>query len=145
MAKETFSKDGSPTTKSISNATLVPKWIWEYSHKHLNANIVRVRTTKSRFGYEQGETFDSFHYGKVSVYRQRKNPVRALYFSRKVPVTKQNKGMQILELNRIKLNIDETLKSLQHIKYVTETGYFTRLFNRIIFNRPMSLTSSRKA
>ena len=92
-----------------------------------------------------GETFDSFHYGKVAVYRQRSNPKRALYFSRKVPVTKQNKGMQILELNRIELNVDQTLKSLQHIKYVTETGYLVRLFNRIVFHRPMSLTSSTKA
>ncbi len=141
MAKITFSKDGSETTKSINDATLVPRWIWEYSHNNLNANIVRVRAVESRFGYEQGETFDSFHYGKVSVYRQRSNPQRALYFSRKVPVTKQNKGMQILELNRAKLNVDQTLKSLQHIKYVTETGYFIRLFNRIVFGTPMTLNS----
>tara|TARA_A100000171_G_C2086016_1_gene122065 strand:- start:260 stop:685 length:426 start_codon:yes stop_codon:yes gene_type:complete len=141
MAKVTFSRNGSETTKSITDSALVPRWIWEYSHKHLNANIVRVRSVEDRFGHDQGETFDSFHYGKVSVYRQRPNPTRALYFSRKVPVTKQNKGMQILELNRIKLNVDETLKSLQHIKYVTETGYFTRLFNRIVFGTPMTLNS----
>jgi len=141
MAKVTFSREGSATTESITDSALVPRWIWEYSHNHLNANIVRVRSVEDRFGHDQGETFDSFHYGKVSVYRQRSNPQRALYFSRKVPVTKQNKGMQILELNRIKLNVDETLKSLEHIKYVTETGYFIKLFNRIVFGTPMTLNS----
>ena len=141
MSKTTYSRNGSKTTKAIQNASPVPQWLWDFSHQQLNANIVRIRAVEDRFGYEQGETFDSFHYGKVSVYRQRSNPQRALYFSRKIPLTKQNKGMQILELNRIKLNVDDTLSSLKHIKYVSETGYFTRLFNRILFGKPMTLNS----
>jgi lipopolysaccharide export LptBFGC system permease protein LptF len=141
MSKTTYSRNGSKTTQAIKTASPVPQWLWDFSHKQLNANIVRIRAIEDRFGYEQGETFDSFHYGKVSVYRQRSNPQRALYFSRKIPLTKQNKGMQILEMNRVKMNVDNTLSSLQHIKYVTETGYLKRLFNRIVFGVPMTLNS----
>ena len=145
MANITFSKKGSKTTNSIDHAPFMTRWLWERASKGLNANIVRVRAELNRYGYEQGDTFDSFHYGKVSVYRQRQNPKRALYFARRIPLTKSNKGMQILELNTSTVDMQDTFKALDHIKYVTETGYLTRLFNRIVFNRPMSLTSSRKA
>ncbi len=141
MANITFSKRGSKTTTNIDNAPFSAQRLWDRADGSLNANIVRVRAEKNRYGYEQGDTFDSFHYGKVSVYRQRKNPTRSLYFARKIPLTKENKGMQILEYNTSNIDVQDTLKSIQHIKYVTETGYLQRLFNRIVLGRPMSLNS----
>ena len=127
MAKITYSKSGSKTTESIETARPLVKFLWREAHTHLNANIVRVRKGEERYGYEQGDTFDSYHYGKVSVYRQRQNPVKSLYFARKIPLTKSNKGMQILELNTSTVDMQDTFKALDHIKYVTETGYLVRL------------------
>ena len=49
--------------------------------------------------------------------------------------------MQILEYNTSNIDVQDTLKSIQHIKYVTETGYLQRLFNRIVLGRPMTLNS----
>lgn len=144
MATITYSKSGSKTTESIETARPLVKFLWREAHTHLNANIVRVRKGEERYGYEQGDTFDSYHYGKVSVYRQRQNPKRALYFARRIPLTKVNKGMQIFE-HADNIDTQDTFDALHHIRYVTETGYLTRLFNRIFFNRPMSLTSSTKA
>ena len=140
MANITFSKKGSKTTNSIDHAPFMTRWLWERASKGLNANIVRVRAELNRYGYEQGDTFDSFHYGKVSVYRQRQNPKRALYFARRIPLTKVNKGMQIFE-HADNMDTQDTFDALHHIKYVTETGYFTRLFNRIVFGTPMTLNS----
>ena len=141
MANITFSKKGSKTTYSIDHAPFMTRWLWERASKGLNANIVRVRAEQNRYGYEQGDTFDSFHYGKVSVYRQRQNPVKALYFARKIPLTKSNKGMQILELNTSTVDMQDTFNALDHIKYVTETGYLQRLFNKVFLGRPMTLNS----
>ena len=49
--------------------------------------------------------------------------------------------MQILEYNTSNIDVQDTLKCIQHIKYVTETGYLQRLFNRIVLGRPMTLNS----
>lgn len=142
MAKLRFSRKGSKTTTSIDNTVLAVRNLWETAHNNLGANIVRVRKDRERYGYEQGATFDSFHYGKVSVYRQKPDVLEgnALYFANKIPLGRANKGMQILEIHN-NIDLNNTYKALDHIKYVTETGYITRLFKRIFLGIPMTLNS----
>ena len=104
MSKLIYSRNGSETTESIDNASPMIKAIWSQAHS-FGANIVRVRAEKNRFGADTGRTFNSFHHGRVSVYKQKDkvHENNALYFARKIPLTKVNKGMQILEIiaNRI--------------------------------------------
>ena len=49
--------------------------------------------------------------------------------------------MQILELNTSTVDMQDTFNALDHIKYVTETGYLQRLFNKVFLGRPMTLNS----
>ena len=95
MSKLIYSRNGSETTESIDNAQPQIRAIWNQAHR-FGANIVRVRAEKNRFGTDTGRTFNSFHHDRVSVYKQ-KDEVRksnALYFARKIPLTKANKGQQ---------------------------------------------------
>jgi len=141
MAKFTYSRNGSETTQSIENATPLVKAIWLQAHS-FGANIVRVRANETRYGNETGRTFNSFHNGKVSVYRQKDNPNRqdALYFARRVPLTKVNKGMQILEIAS-NVDVQNTLETIDAIQYYSETSFFGRLWNRIRYGTPMSIKS----
>ena len=71
MAKLIYSRNGSETTESIDNASPQVRWIWKQSHR-FGANIVRVRAEELRYGKSTGKTFDAFHNGKVSIYRQKR-------------------------------------------------------------------------
>ena len=64
----------------------------------------------------------------------------ALYFARKIPLTKVNKGMQILEIAS-SLDVQDTLDTVDAIQYYAETSFFERLWNRIRYGTPMSITS----
>lgn len=141
MSKLIYSRNGSETTKSIKDASPMIKAIWAQAHG-FGANIVRVRAEKNRFGTDTGRTFNSFHHEKVSVYKQ-KDEVResnALYFARKIPVTKSNKGMQILEVAS-NLDVQDTLDIIDEIQYYSETSFLGRLWNRIRYGTPMSINS----
>ena len=59
MAKLIYSRNGSETTESISNASPMIQAIWNQAHS-FGANIVRVRAEKNRFGTDTGRTFNSF-------------------------------------------------------------------------------------
>jgi len=139
--KVTYSRTGSETTQSIEDASPMIKAVWNEAHQ-FGANIVRVRRDENRFGNDTGKTFNSFHHGKVSVYKQKPNPKEedALYFARKVPVTKANTGMQILEIST-NIDIQDTLDTIDDIQYYAETSFLGRLYNRIVYGTPMSLKS----
>ena len=139
--KTTYSRTGSATTKSIEDASPMIKAVWNEAHQ-FDANILRVRRNENRFGSDTGKTFDSFHHGLVSVYKQKTNPKAedALYFARKVPVTVTNTGMQILEISS-NIDIQDTLDTIDDIQYYAETAFFERLWNRIRYGTPMALYS----
>jgi hypothetical protein len=139
VRKITYSRNGSETTKSIEDASPMIKAVWNEAHQ-FGANIVRVRRNENRFGNDTGKTFNSFHHGKVSVYKQKPSPKEedALYFARKIPVTKANTGMQILEIST-NIDIQETLDTISDIQYYAEATFFQRLWNFIRYGDPMSL------
>ena len=141
MSKLIYSRNGSTTTESIKNASPMIQAIWNQAHR-FGANIVRVRAEKFRYGNSTGKTFNAFHEGYVSVYKQ-KDKVHesdALYFARKIPLTKVNKGMQILEIAS-NVDVQDTLDTIDTIQYYSETSFFERLWNRIRYGTPMSITS----
>lgn len=115
--------------------------IWNQAHG-FGANIVRVRSEKNRFGADTGRTFNSFHHEKVSVYKQKDqvNQNNALYFAQKIPLTKANTGMQILEVAS-NLDVQDTLDIIDEIQYYSETSFLGRLWNRIRYGIPMSINS----
>jgi len=141
MSKLIYSRNGSATTESIDNAQPQIRAIWNQAHR-FGANIVRVRAEKNRFGADTGKTFNSYHHEKVSVYKQKDevHESNALYFAQKIPVTKSNKGMQILEVSS-NLDVQDTLDIIDEIQYYAETSFLGRLWNRIRYGTPMSITS----
>ena len=141
MSKLIYSRNGSATTESIRNAPPMLRAIWNQANG-FGANIVRVRAEKIRHGNSTGKTFDAFHEGLVSVYKQKDevHESNALYFARKIPVTKANKGMQILEVAS-SLDVQDTLDTIDDIQYYAETSFLGRLYNRIVYGTPMSITS----
>ena len=141
MSKLIYSKNGSATTKSIRSASPMLQAIWDRSHM-FGANIVRVRANLDRFGNDTGKTFNSYHHEKVSVYKQKDevHENNALYFARKIPLTKANKGMQILEVAS-SLDVQDTLDIIDDIQYYAETSFLGRLYNRIVYGTPMSINS----
>ena len=141
MSKLIYSRNGSDTTKSIRTAPPMLQAIWDRSHM-FGANIVRVRAEQNRFGNDTGKTFNSYHHEKVSVYKQKDevHESNALYFAQKIPVTKSNKGMQILEVSS-NLDVQDTLDIIDEIQYYAETSFLGRLWNRIRYGTPMSITS----
>jgi hypothetical protein len=141
MSKLIYSRNGSATTESIRNASPMIKAIWNQAHG-FGANIVRVRANLDRFGNDTGKTFNSYHHEKVSVYKQKDevHENNALYFARKIPLTKANKGMQILEVAS-SLDVQDTLDTIDDIQYYAETSFLGRLYNRIVYGTPMSIAS----
>lgn len=141
MSKLIYSRNGSETTESITNAQPQIQAIWNQAHR-FGANIVRVRAEKLRYGNSTGKTFNAFHEGYVSVYKQKDkvHESNALYFARKIPLTKVNKGMQILEIAS-NVDVQDTLDTIDTIQYYSETSFFERLWNRIRYGTPMSINS----
>ena len=141
MSKLIYSRNGSETTESIRNASPMIQALWNQAHS-FGANIVRVRAEKNRFGADTGRTFNSFHNGKVSVYKQKDqvHESNALYFAQKIPVTKANTGMQILEVHS-NLDVQNALDTIDAIQYYSETSFLGRLWNRIRYGTPMSITA----
>ena len=141
MSKLIYSRNGSATTESIRNASPMLRAIWNQANG-FGANIVRVRAEKIRHGNSTGKTFDAFHEGLVSVYKQKDevHESNALYFAQKIPVTKSNKGMQILEV-ATNLDVQDTLDIIDEIQYYAETSFLGRLYNRIVYGTPMSIAS----
>ena len=126
MAKFVYGKRNTKTVNSIYDyGSITEKAIWNYANS-LGANIVRIRANKERYETTTGDTFDGYHSGKVSIYKQKPKPTKRLHFVRRVPLGKDNKGMQILEVAD-NLDTQEVLKTLQDYEYYTTNGFFARL------------------
>lgn len=113
MGKITYTNRGSETTTSINHAPIMVQNFWRLLHQE-GINIARVRSRKERYGTTKGRTFAGFHFEKVSAYQQLDNPVKELYFTKKLKVGKANTGMQVLEIPN-NIDMEESYKSLNRI------------------------------
>ena len=131
--KITYSKKGSKTTTPISQAPYSVKAVWHRAND-LGINIVRVRSAKERYEVTKGDTFVGWHGGKTSLYKQRQNPSKPLFFKRKIALGKENKGMQVLEIST-DMDAQQTFDVIDDFEYNTSLSFFQRLvmnFNRLI-------------
>jgi len=93
----TYSINGSDTTKSISRAPETVQTFWNLCNSY-GVSIARVRKFENRFESTKGKTFKGTHYGKVSLYEQLKSPEKPLWFKRLLGIDTANPTMQILEV-----------------------------------------------
>ena len=136
--KITYSKKGSKTTTAISDAPYAVKAVWHKANS-LGINIVRVRSAKERYEVTKGETFVGWHGGKTSLYKQRKNPSKPLFFKRKIALGKENRGMQVLEIST-DMDAQQTFDVIDDFEYNTSMTFFQRLvmnFNRLMTGKPL--------
>ena len=134
--KITYSKKGSKTTTPISQAPYSVKAVWHRAND-LGINIVRVRSDKERYEVTKGDTFVGWHGGKTSLYKQRQNPSKPLFFMRKIALGKDNKGMQVLEIST-NMDAQQTFDVIDDFEYNTSLSFFQRLvmnFTRLITGR----------
>jgi hypothetical protein len=123
--KITYSKKGSKTTTPISQAPYSVKAVWQRAND-LGINIVRVRSDKERYEVTKGDTFVGWHGGKTSLYKQRQNPRKPLFFMRKIALGKDNKGMQVLEIST-DMDAQQTFDVIDDFEYNTSLSFFQRL------------------
>ena len=136
--KITYSKKGSKTTTAISDAPYAVKAVWHKANS-LGINIVRVRSAKERYEVTKGETFVGWHGGKTSLYKQRENPSKPLFFKRKIALGKENRGMQVLEIST-DMDAQQTFDVIDDFEYNTSMTFFQRLvmnFNRLMTGTPL--------
>jgi|TARA_B110000977_G_C11054865_1_gene483690 hypothetical protein len=136
--KITYSKKGSKTTTAISDAPYAVKAVWHKANS-LGINIVRVRSAKERYEVTKGETFVGWHGGKTSLYKQRENPSKPLFFKRKIALGKENRGMQVLEIST-DMDAQQTFDVIDDFEYNTSMTFFQRLvmnFNRLMTGKPL--------
>jgi hypothetical protein len=136
--KITYSKKGSKTTTAISDAPYAVKAVWHKANS-LGINIVRVRSAKERYEVTKGETFVGWHGGKTSLYKQRENPSKPLFFKRKIALGKENRGMQVLEIST-DMDTQQTFDVIDDFEYNTSMTFFQRLvmnFNRLMTGKPL--------
>jgi len=95
----TYSARGSETTTSIKNAPLSVQNLW-FAGSRIGASIIRVRSSKKRQGYSQGNTFHAYHKDRTSVYIPKSDPKPSdrLSFKKTVGLNQTNPSMQILEM-----------------------------------------------
>tara|TARA_R110002111_G_C5840963_1_gene358828 strand:+ start:58 stop:492 length:435 start_codon:yes stop_codon:yes gene_type:complete len=133
-----YSKKGSKTTTAISDAPYAVKAVWHKANS-LGINIVRVRSAKERYEVTKGETFVGWHGGKTSLYKQRENPSKPLFFKRKIALGKENRGMQVLEIST-DMDAQQTFDVIDDFEYNTSMTFFQRLvmnFNRLMTGKPL--------
>ena len=87
---------------------------------------MRVRANKRRYDIQTGDTFLGYHGGKVSIYSQKDNPSKPLYFVRPTPLGKDNKGMQILEVAD-NIDVQDTFNKLSRYESFMTNSLLTRL------------------
>ena len=71
-----------------------------------------------------------FHFKKVSAYQQLDEPIKELYFTKKLKLGKANTGMQVLEIPN-NIDVQETLQSLDKIVYYKNTSVLGRVWQGI--------------
>ncbi len=129
MGKITYTNGGSQTTTAIAHAPHSIRMLWDKLHTE-GINIARVRSGKERFGTTTGRTFMGFHFKKVSAYQQLDEPIKELYFTKKLKLGKANTGMQVLEIPN-NIDVQETLQSLDKIVYYKNTSVLGRVWQGI--------------
>jgi len=125
MAKIVYGKRDTATVVSIEKAPPSIRSLWARANT-LGVNIMRVRANKRRYDIQTGDTFLGYHGGKVSIYSQKDNPSKPLYFVRPTPLGKDNKGMQILEVAN-NIDVQDTFNKLSRYESFMTNSLLTRL------------------
>ena len=128
MSKTTYTVKGSATSTSIANAPLSIQKIWNRGTE-LGVNILRVRAVQNRNEISTGATFDGYHKDKVSIYSQKDNPTRELWFRRFVKLNEANKSMQVLEVAD-NLDVQDTFEVMDSYNTFANGNVFTRFFRK---------------
>ena len=129
MSNITYTRRGSKTTRKISEAPLAVQKIWDKA-SNLGVNVLRVRVAQDRNEITKGNTFDGFHKGKVSIYKQRSNPIQELWFRRFVKLNESNKGMQVLEVAN-NMDVENTLQTIDTFNKYENGGIIIRILRAI--------------
>jgi len=129
MSNITYTRKGSKTTRKISEAPLAVQKIWDKA-SNLGVNVLRVRVAQDRNEITKGNTFDGFHQGKVSIYKQRSNPIQELWFRRFVKLNESNKGMQVLEVAN-NMDVENTLQTIDTFNKYENGGIIVRILRAI--------------
>ena len=125
MSKIVYGKRDTATVVSIEKAPPSIRSLWARANT-LGVNIMRVRANKRRYDIQTGDTFLGYHGGKVSIYSQKDNPSKPLYFVRPTPLGKDNKGMQILEVAN-NIDVQDTFNKLSRYESFMTNSLLTRL------------------
>ena len=125
MSKIVYGKRDTATVVSIEKAPHSIQSLWTRANT-LGVNIIRVRANKRRYDIQTGETFLGYHGGKVSIYSQKDNPSKPLYFVRPTPLGKDNKGMQILEVAD-NIDVQDTFNKLSRYESFMTNSLLARL------------------
>ena len=129
MSKITYTVKGSATSRPIALAPLSIQKIWNRGTE-LGVNILRVRAVQDRNEISTGATFDGYHKNKVSIYSQKSNPAKELWFRRFVKLNEANKSMQVLEVAD-NLDTQETLSVMDSYNTFANGNVFTRFFRKV--------------
>ena len=126
MSNITYTRKGSATTRKIAEAPVAIQKVWEKA-TGLGVNVLRVRVAQERHEITRGNTFDGFHQGKVSIYKQ---PIDALWFRRFVKLNESNKGMQVLEVAD-NMDVQNTLEVIDTFNKYENGGIIVRILRAI--------------
>ena len=129
MSKITYTVKGSATSTPIALAPLSIQKIWNRGTE-LGVNILRVRAVQNRNEVTSGTTFDGYHKNKVSIYSQKANPAKELWFRRFVKLNEANKSMQVLEVAK-NLDVEDTLNVMDSYNTFANGNVFTRFFRKV--------------
>jgi len=128
MSKTTYTVKGSATSTPIASAPISIQNIWNRGTE-LGVNILRVRAVQDRNEISTGATFDGYHKDKVSIYSQKDNPARELWFRRFVKLNEANKSMQVLEVAN-NLDVQDTFEVMDSYNTFANGNVFTRFFRK---------------
>ena len=129
MSNITYTRNGSASTKPIAIAPHSIRSVWNQA-SDLGVNVLRVRVAQERNELTQGNTFDGYHQGRVSLYKQRTNPIDKLWFRRFVKLNESNKGMQVLEVAN-NVDVEDTLRTIDNYNSFINGNIFVRMFHAI--------------
>tara|TARA_Y100001973_G_C5199530_1_gene336632 strand:- start:882 stop:1283 length:402 start_codon:yes stop_codon:yes gene_type:complete len=129
MSKITYTVKGSATSRPIALAPLSIQKIWNRGTE-LGVNILRVRAVQNRNEISTGATFDGYHKNKVSIYSQKSNPAKELWFRRFVKLNEANKSMQVLEV-ATNIDVQDTLNIMDSYNTFANGNVFTRFFRKV--------------
>ena len=103
----TYTNKGSATTTAIAFAPSSVQAFWELCDKE-KVSIARVRKLKDRYEHRIGNTFETTHFGKVSLNILKKNVTKQndIRFTKLLGIGKRNPTMQVLEIPNEEFRIE---------------------------------------